>query len=57
MAIDSSNPLNKGVTYEMFLNELGKKNINTFLKNKCTKDQIDWLKIELKNYKNNSKNQ
>lgn len=53
--IDASNPFNSGVTYDMFLKELGKQNVEDFLKNKCTKSEIEWIKIELKNYKNNNK--
>lgn len=53
--IDASNPFNKGVTYDMFLKELGKQDLEVFLKDKCTKSQIEWIKIELKNYKNNNK--
>lgn len=49
--IDASNPFNDGVNYEMFLNELGNKNIDEFLKGKCTAEQIEWLKEDLKHYK------
>ena len=53
--IDASNPFNEGVTYEMFLKRLGKEKVETFLKDKCTKSEIEWIKIELENYKKNKK--
>lgn len=53
--IDASNPFNKGVTYDMFLKELKGQKVETFLKGKCTKSEIEWIKIELKNYKKNIK--
>lgn len=53
--IDASNPFNAGVTYDMFLKELGKKDLKTFLKDKCTPSEIEWIKTELKNYKKNKK--
>lgn len=49
--IDNTNPFNKGVSYDAFLKELGDKKIEVFLKNKCTKEQIEWLKEEIKHYK------
>lgn len=53
--IDATNPFNKGVTYEAFLKELGTKKIEDFLKGKCTKEEIEWVKTELEHYKNNKK--
>lgn len=53
--IDASNPFNKGVTYEMFLKKLGKNNLATFLKDKCTEAEIKWIKSELNNYQKNKK--
>lgn len=51
--VDHSNPFNEGVTYESFLKELGKADLVKHLEGKkCTKDEIEWIKGELKNYKN-----
>ncbi len=48
------NPFTKGVTYEQFLKSLPKdKSVKDHLKGKCTKEQIEWLEIELINYKKN----
>jgi len=47
------NPFDRGVTYEQFLNSLPKgKSIDNHLKGKCSKEQIEWLKTELKKFKN-----
>lgn len=51
--VDNTNPFNEGVTYESFLKELKGKNVKTFLKDKCTDEQIDWIETELEHYKNN----
>jgi len=53
--IDASNPFNKGVTYDMFLESLGKQKLETFLKDKCSDDEINWIKKELEEYKKNKK--
>jgi hypothetical protein len=47
------NPFDRGVTYEQFLNSLPKgKSISDHLKGKCSHEQIEWLKTELKKFKN-----
>jgi len=47
------NPFDAGVTYKDFLKSLPKgKSVAQHLKGKCSSEQIEWLKIELKNYKN-----
>ena len=47
------NPFDKGVTYEGFLKSLPKgKSISEHLKGKCSEIQIEWLKTELKQFKN-----
>ena len=47
------NPFDSGVTYEQFLNSLPKgKSISDHLKGKCSVEQIEWLKTELKKFKN-----
>ena len=47
------NPFDKGVTYEGFLKSLPKgKSISEHLKGKCSEAQIEWLKTELKQFKN-----
>tara|TARA_R110000803_G_scaffold69058_5_gene131260 strand:+ start:217 stop:387 length:171 start_codon:yes stop_codon:yes gene_type:complete len=55
MAVDTTNPFNTGVTYKAFLkNVTGKKTIDSLLnKHNLSKDQKDWIKEELNNYKNN----
>ena len=50
---DHSNPFNEGVTYKSFLKELGSKDLEKHLQGKkCTKEQIDWIKRELKDFNN-----
>ena len=47
------NPFEVGVTYADFLKSLPNgKTATEALKNKCTPEQLEWLEIELKNYKN-----
>ena len=46
------NPFDRGVTYEQFLKSLPKgKSISEHLKGKCSNEQIEWLKTELKQFK------
>jgi hypothetical protein len=46
------NPFDRGVTYEQFLKSLPKgKSITEHLKGKCSHEQIEWLKTELKHFK------
>ena len=46
------NPFDRGVTYEQFLKSLPKgKSISAHLKGKCSNEQIEWLKTELKQFK------
>lgn len=45
------NPFDAGVTYPIFTEALGKTKIETYLKDICTQEQIEWLKKDLKIYK------
>ena len=46
------NPFERGVTYEQFLKSIPKgKSISDHLKGKCSSEQIEWLKTELKQFK------
>jgi hypothetical protein len=49
------NPFDKGVTYEMFLDALGKKDVSTYLKGTCTDAQIEFVKKELELINKNKK--
>lgn len=53
MKLDTTNPLNKGVTYEMFLKNVDKKNtVESLLKkHKLSEDTVNWIKQELKKIK------
>ena len=42
------NPFDEGVSYVQFLEALGKENIDKYLKDICTKEQIEFVKKELK---------
>lgn len=55
--IDTTNPFNKGVSYEAFLeNVKGNVTVDSLLKKaKCTDSQIEWIKTELQTYKTNKK--
>jgi len=55
--LDTTNPFNEGVTYEMFLKNVTKKRtVNTLLnKLNLTDAEVKWIKKELNNYKNNNK--
>ena len=46
------NPFDKGVTYEVFLEALGKEKVDDYLKGICDESQIEWIKTELLNFKN-----
>jgi len=46
------NPFEKGVTYEVFLEALGKEKVEDYLKVVCDNAQIEWIKNELLNFKN-----
>lgn len=52
--IDSTNPFNIGVSYEMFLKNVDKKTTVDGLlkKHKLSEEQIKWIKEELKQYNN-----
>ena len=52
--INTKNPFEKGVTYEMFLSNVkGKVTVDSLLKDaKCSDEQKVWLKEELKKFKN-----
>lgn len=55
MALDTTNPFNEGVSYDMFLKNVDKKNTIEVLlkKHKLKGDQIKWIKEELINYNKN----
>ena len=47
------NPFDRGVTYEDFLKSLPKgKTATQHLKGKCSADQLEWLELELTQFKN-----
>jgi hypothetical protein len=48
---DVVNPFDAGVNYKIFLEALGANKIEDYLKDVCTKEQIEWLKEDLKLYK------
>ena len=50
------NPFDEGVTYLDVLKDLGAKSIETHYKDLLTKEQREWLKLELELFKNNQKN-
>lgn len=51
--VEFVNPFDRGVTYEQFLKSLPKGiSISEHLKGKCSDQQIEWLKTELKQFKN-----
>lgn len=54
---DTLNPFNDGVSYDAFLeNVKGTVTIDSLLdKAKCSNEQKDWIKSELKNHKQNKK--
>ena len=47
------NPFEEGVNYKIFLDALGSNKVDEYLKNVCSKEQIEWLIEDLKLYKNN----
>lgn len=53
--LDSTNPMNEGVSYDAFLkNVKGKITVDSLLKNaKLSKAEILWVKLELTNYNKN----
>lgn len=46
------NPFESGIDYKMFLEALGSNKIEEYLKDTCTKEQIEWLIEDLKHYTN-----
>ena len=53
MKLDTTNPFNKGVTYEMFLKNVNVKNtVDSFLnKHKLSEEDIRFIKREIKTIK------
>ena len=47
------NPFESGVSYKVFLDALGSNKVEDYLKDVCSKEQIEWLIEDLKLYKNN----
>ena len=47
------NPFDIGVNYKTFLEALGSNKAEDYLKDICSKEQIEWLIEDLKLYKNN----
>jgi hypothetical protein len=47
------NPFDSGVSYDYFLKTLPKgKTATEYLKHFCSEEQLKWLEIELKHFKN-----
>lgn len=46
------NPFEDGVNYKIFLDALGSNKVDEYLKDVCSKEQIEWLIEDLKLYKN-----
>jgi predicted lipoprotein len=46
------NPFDNGVSYKDFSKALGTEKIEDYLKGICDESQIEWIKIELINFKN-----
>lgn len=46
------NPFTEGVNYKIFLEALGTNKIEEYLKDVCSKEQIEWLIEDLKHYTN-----
>ena len=46
------NPFIPGVTYSDFVKALGSKSIAEYCKGELTDSEIEWLEIEITNYKN-----
>ena len=53
---DFVNPFIEGVTYDAFTNALGNTSVSEYLKNVCTKEEIEWIESEINNYKLNNLN-
>lgn len=55
--LDTTNPLNKGVSYEVFLKNVTKTvTVDSLLKKaNLTTEQIKWVKKEIKQFKINKK--
>lgn len=55
--LNTKNPFNKGVSYDAFLlNVKGNVTVDSLLnKLNLQKDQLNWIKSELENHKNNKK--
>lgn len=47
------NPFDKGINYKVFLEALGSNKIEDYLKDVCSKEQIEWLIEDLKHYNKN----
>ena len=47
------NPFHKGVTYPVFVQAMGRKGVKTYCKDHLTNDEIDWIEVEIRNYKKN----
>jgi len=45
------NPFDFGVNYKTFLEALSSNKVEEYLKDVCTKEQIEWLIEDLKHYK------
>jgi hypothetical protein len=54
--IELVNPFNEGTTYTKFLTALGNTSIKEYLKDVCTNEEIEWIEIEINNYKLNNLN-
>ena len=46
------NPFDAGVSYADFIASIPKgKSVSEHLKGKCSKEEIEWIETEIKNYK------
>lgn len=46
------NPFTIGITYADFIEALGTESIKDYCKDNLSGEQIEWLEIEINNYKN-----
>lgn len=55
--LDTKNPFKKGVSYDAFLSNVkGNVTVDSLLnKLELSKEQKEWIKLELNNHKNNKK--
>lgn len=52
---DFLNPFKEGVTYPKFIEEIGNKSISEYLKGELSKEEIEFIEIEVEQFKKNKK--